>query len=407
VVVQAAKCDQPGKLTFWLWDDVLAKIIEKSIEDWKTNYCPGAEVTIQVTPWAQFWTNLRTSAAGGNLPDVFWMSQVYAGFYLGNDLVLDLQPYWDKASVDTKAWGTGMVDPYRDAEGHLRAGPMNWDTIAVAYNKDLFDAAKVKYPTAEWTWDDYAKAAEAITNKDQGVYGAVGHLEFQIGIGNWIASAGEAPGISADRTKCSLTSDASKKALTFLKDLVDKGYAPKPSVIPSGTEAEALFLSGKVGMLNSGAWRIQDLLKQATFKWDYAPLPRNPETKLSRSIIHSVGYVAAKTTKNPDLAANLILYLASDAGQKFWSEGGSVAPANPNPELQKLWIDNFKATDKNIQAYVDATKDSQGITVFGEAWDTVNTEVQTNIFDLGMSVDEATTKACEVIDQKIAEQKSQ
>jgi hypothetical protein len=56
---------------------------------------------------------------------------------------------------------------------------------------------------------------------------------------------------------------------------------------------------------------------------------------------------------------------------------------------------------------VDATKDSQGITVFGEAWDTVNTEVQTNIFDLGMSVDEATTKACEVIDQKIAEQKSQ
>jgi multiple sugar transport system substrate-binding protein len=24
------------------------------------------------------------------------------------------------------------------------------------YNKDMFDAAGVTYPTADWTWDDYA-----------------------------------------------------------------------------------------------------------------------------------------------------------------------------------------------------------------------------------------------------------
>ncbi|MBZ0309811.1 MAG: extracellular solute-binding protein, partial [Anaerolineae bacterium] len=65
-----------------------------------------------------------------------------------------------------------MVDPYRWGEnGNLYAGPVNWDTIAIFYNKDMFDAAGLEYPTAEWTWDDFAAAAEALTNADEDVYG--------------------------------------------------------------------------------------------------------------------------------------------------------------------------------------------------------------------------------------------
>ncbi len=55
----------------------------------------------------------------------------------------------------------------------------------------------------------------------------------------------------------------------------------------------------------------------------------------------------------------------------------------------------------NIQAFVDATIDSQGVTVFDEIWDAINTELVVNIFDLGMSVEEAAQAACDVINAQL------
>ena len=86
------------------------------------------------------------------MPDIFNMSQDRFFFYADNDAVLDLQPYWDEYGVDTTLWGSGLVDPYRWGDaGDLYAAPVNWDTIAIYYNKDMFDAAGLDYPTADWT----------------------------------------------------------------------------------------------------------------------------------------------------------------------------------------------------------------------------------------------------------------
>ena len=136
---------------------------------------------------------------------------------------------------------------------------------------------------------------------------------------------------------------------------------------------------------------------------DVVQLPRHPETGRSRSNVHAVGYVASAATENPDLAANLILFLASDEGQMFFAEAGGVAPGNPNPELQAMWAEAFADTGVNIQAYIDATQDSWGVTAFAEIWDYVDSEIVVNIFDLDMDAEEAAELACEFIDEQIAE----
>ena len=94
------------------------------------------------------------------------MTQDRAGFYNSNELLLNLQPYWDEFGVDTSVWGSGLVDPYRIGDD-LYAAPVNWDTIAIMYNKDMFDAAGLEYPTAEWTWDDFAAVAETVALLEQ------------------------------------------------------------------------------------------------------------------------------------------------------------------------------------------------------------------------------------------------
>ncbi len=401
--IAPAKCTAPGKLTMWVWDENWQKVIAKSIDAWKKDYCPGAEVDLQVHPWGQYWDLVKTSATSGDLPDVFNMSQTYFYFYASNDALLNLQPYWDKAGIKTTVWGSGLVDPYRWGDkGDLYAGPVNWDTVAVYYNKDMFDAAKMAYPTADWTWDDFARAAEGLTDTAKDQYGALVYLEYQAGYPNWIASTGATPVVDAKHTQCTLTDKGSLEALNFLRGLLDKGYMPKAGILPgtSADDAFNFFTSGKVAMITGGSWKLPDATTKLKFNWDVVQLPKNPTSGKSRAILHAVGYVASAKSKNPDLAANLITYLVSDEGQKFFAEAGGVAPANPSPALQKAWTDSFK-TDKNIQAFVEATKDSQGVTVFDEIWEAINTEIVVNIFDLGMSVDEATKKACEVVTKNL------
>jgi multiple sugar transport system substrate-binding protein len=200
-VIAAQPCDAPGSLSMWVWDENWAAVIEQARDAWIADYCPGAEVEIVVNPWDQYWDLLRTASASGDLPDVFNVSQDRFFFYASNDALLDLQPYWDAYGVDTELWGSGMVDPYRwGEEGDLYAGPVNWDTIVVYYNKYMFDAAGLDYPTAEWTWDDFAAAAEALTDPDNDVYGAAVYSEYQSGYPNWIAATGVTPIVEAGRT---------------------------------------------------------------------------------------------------------------------------------------------------------------------------------------------------------------
>jgi multiple sugar transport system substrate-binding protein len=403
-VIKALKCEKPGKLTMWVWDTNWQKTIQASIDRWIKGYCPGAEVDLQQQPWNQYWNVLAAHVTDRVLPDVFNMSQDRFYFYASNGALLDLQPYWDGAGVDTSVWGTGEVDPYRWGDkDDLYAGPVNWDTVAVYYNKDVFDAAGLKYPTADWTWDDFAAYAEKLTNPDKGVYGAAVYAEYQAGYANWIASTGTVPVVGAARTQCTLNTDASVKALNFLKDLYDKGYMPSVTMMggPSADDEFNFFAAGKVAMITGGSWKLPDAFGKLGFNWDVVQLPKNPDSGRSRSILHSVGYVASARTANPDLAANLILYLVSDEGQKFFAEAGGVAPANPSPEIQTQWIKSFGSSDKNIQAFVDATKDSQGVTPFAEIWDKMNTEMVVNIFDLNKTVEDATQDACDFINQQL------
>ncbi|MBN2303370.1 MAG: sugar ABC transporter substrate-binding protein [Anaerolineae bacterium] len=405
-VITPVVCEEPGSLTMWVWDETWAAIIGASIDVWIAEYCPGAEVDLQVQPWGQYWDVLKTNAAGGDLPDVFNMSQDRFFFYADNDAILDLQPYWDMYGVDTTIWGSGLVGPYRWGEaGDLYAAPVNWDTIAMFYNKDMFDAAGLDYPTADWTWDDFAADAAALTDADNDVYGAAVYSEYQSGYPNWIAATGETPVVDAARTDCTLDNEDSIAALNFLKGLYDEGIMPGVSIM-GGASADDSFnfwASERVAMVSGGSWKLPQAIDEVTFNWDVVQLPKHPETGRSRSIVHSVGYVASARTANPDLAANLILFLASDEGQMFFAEGGGVAPANPSPAIQQMWLDSFGDAGVNAQAFVDATADSQGVTVFDEVWDVMNTELVVQIFDLDIPVEDAVASVCEAINAELPE----
>lgn len=88
-----------------------------------------------------------------------------------------------------------------NAGGKQYAIPKDIDTIALWYNKTMFDEAGIKYPDASWTWDTFRDAAKKLTKADGSQYGySLKPLNNQIGWYN-IVYAMDGEIISADKKK--------------------------------------------------------------------------------------------------------------------------------------------------------------------------------------------------------------
>lgn len=61
-------------------------------------------------------------------------------------------------------------------KGRLYALPFCFSTLALFYNKDIFDNAGLPYPSSEWKWPDFLDAAIKLTKRDS--HGKVSHYGF-------------------------------------------------------------------------------------------------------------------------------------------------------------------------------------------------------------------------------------
>ena len=90
---------------------------------------------------------------------------------MSNDMLLDLtdkiaeSDVIDPANYPEDIWGLYTH------EDKYYAVPKDVDTIALWYNKTMFDEAEMEYPTADWTWDDMFEAAKKLTKDDGSQYG--------------------------------------------------------------------------------------------------------------------------------------------------------------------------------------------------------------------------------------------
>src|ERR1700726_2111846 len=67
----AASSNGPVNLTYALWDPTEQVGYQQSINVFMKQH-PNIHVTIEETPWAQYWQKLNTEFAAGDAPDLFW-----------------------------------------------------------------------------------------------------------------------------------------------------------------------------------------------------------------------------------------------------------------------------------------------------------------------------------------------
>lgn len=176
-----ASADTSASITYAIWDKIQLPAIEENIVDFNKFY-PEIEVTVNLTPFAQYWTKLQTQASSDTLPDVFWMNGPNFQLYASNGQLAPVTALIDAERIEPSNYPKALVDMYRFEDVQYGV-PKDFDTIALWYNKAILDEAGVAAPTDTWTWDDFNTAAKTVSDKlrSQGIYGVVADVSGQTG----------------------------------------------------------------------------------------------------------------------------------------------------------------------------------------------------------------------------------
>jgi multiple sugar transport system substrate-binding protein len=212
----------------------------------------------------------------------------------------------------------------------------------LVYNKDMFDARHVAYPTASWTYKDLLAAAEKLSGNYSLPTDNTSRLRFGIAIntddyrinqymwdwgGDWL---------SPDLKTCTLTSPASQAGLQWWHDLawVHHG-APTPSQQKAvSSDPVGGFHDQRYAMAFVGAYALNYVLRPSAylatppvpFHWGVALNASGPVSRLT--LISSAIEVVAKNTKNPVGAYWLIKYLTMGSGTSLEAKYGIGIPGD-------------------------------------------------------------------------------
>jgi multiple sugar transport system substrate-binding protein len=298
---------------------------------------------------------LEAGATGGSLPDVFWMHSNEIAKYAQYDMLLDLTDrIKDSKTLEMDKFPKEIVDIYNWEGKKQFAVPKDIDTIALWYNKTMFDEAGLSYPDASWTWDTFADAAKKLTKSDGSQYGfAINPTNDQAGWCNIVYDMGGYV-ISDDKKSSGFGQEGTIKGLTFLTDLMKAGYAPPYEVIAENKE-EALFEAGKVAMITQGSWMLPELCNNDYVKsnCDIAVLPKDAASGRRATIYNGLGWAASGNTSMPEEAWKLIEYMGSKDAQQKQSDLGIVMSAYAG--TTDNWVKSYPSF--NLKAYLDMMDD--------------------------------------------------
>jgi multiple sugar transport system substrate-binding protein len=343
-----AASSQKADITMMMWGDPAElDVWNKIVEDFHTANS-NITVKVDVSDWDSYWTKLKTMLSAGTPPDVFAMDAPLYLDYQSRGVLLNLQPYLDKNPDLLKGVYPQTLEAYKTPDGMFGL-PRDFQTVALFYNKDMFDAAGVDYPTADWTYDDLRNAAKQLTKDsnndgkiDQfGFYSDLWDMELIWSEGIW-AYGGDI--INADHTKTLIAEPKARQAWQLFHDMMfeDKSW---PDSNTAGEYGGDPFLAGVAAMTTIGHWVVPGY-SEVKFKWDVAPMPKGPAGQATS--VNSAGFVVSKDSKSPDAAFEFLKYVLSEPAQKRLAQLGFACPVLKSVAESDAFLKQSTAIDNKV-----------------------------------------------------------
>jgi multiple sugar transport system substrate-binding protein len=233
---------------------------------------PKIKIASNTVEWSEYYQRLPAAITAGKGPDVGAMHLDELATSAVRKMIIPVGDVADAIGLSEEdftpeVWQAGVY------EGARYGIPLDVHSLAMYYNKNDFQKAQLDQPPA-----DAAGFQDALDKlKGAGVPTPFwmpsrwpAHLMFL----SLLWQNGGEP-YNAEGTKATFDSEAGVAALTWMRDIVAKGYSP-PNVAPDSQYIG--FKNQKLAITWDGIWQINDL-KATKVPWALAPVPQLGENK--------------------------------------------------------------------------------------------------------------------------------
>ncbi len=307
-------CNAKGSVTFFHWGDKNVDNADKIAIRAAEKACPGLHVT---DAWDQgsYDTDIKTKIGSGNAPDLFQLDGAKrVAQFASQGALASMDSFVKKDKLNLKKTFVAKCLPEMSYKGHtygLMLACSNQDLLF--YNKDMFNAKKVSYPTNSWTYKDfrtaamklsgnYATASDSKAKLRFGYVGSTDDFAVQQYIWEWGGDW-----VSKDSHTCTLDSS---KAAAGLQWWTDQSFA----MSFMGPWAENYTFGNSPGSTTT----------PVTFKWGVVNTPKGPVN--NQGLMAATAEVIYAHSKNKNGAWWLARFVTEGQGALIQASYGNDTP---------------------------------------------------------------------------------
>lgn len=361
-------------LEWWTWDsEEYNEASQRAmVKEFEATH-PNIKINMTLLPTKGFETKMTTAlGAGVGGPDVTFFS--VANWY---PKALVLEEFIKRDNFDIDMYYKGFWDTKTQFNGKTIGLPLGVGASIVMYNKDLFDAAGVAYPTNDWTTTEYLEIAKKVSNPTKKVWGA--EILTRPFRGIWFNYGENARLYSPDSTKVDgyLNSAESLAAYEWFYDLMRSGVTPTVSDMATlsteNTGPIDLFMANRIAMATLNQGHMLNAVKAGkNFGVVREPgVGNNPRHVNAWSLLVGIW----EGTKHPEEAWTFLKWYVGPEGQKFLMDNANLFPSIDSVARQ------YKDADKAyVKGFLEVLNDTQ-VAIWRGAHPS-GTKVEASITDL-------------------------
>lgn len=290
---------------------------------------------IPTSDWDEYYQKVTAQIIGGDAPDIGRIAESLMPIAIEKNQVLDLTDLI-AADIDRSQYFDTVFNNAGAKDGRIYGLPSGVYQKLVYFNKDMFDAAGVPYPSSDWdnptTLKEYVEIAKQLSSGE----GASRNYGFYCETDVFMVGCFAGDNLCSANNTYKIT-DAHKEVYTYLDQMlnVDKSMpTPVDTQIMGGFD---MFCAGKLAMVCDGTWWQQTARSITDFNVGIAAAPSLDGAANAVAFIDN--YVVWKDTKHPEEAWKALQAIFSETcANELAKTGTGGVPVNRNA------LANFSST---------------------------------------------------------------
>ena len=339
-----------GELSVTTWDNSTTPQFQAVIDAYMEKN-PGVTINIIDTNADEYNNSLGISLSAAQPdPDVIWVKDMGSMLQMADKKqLMPLDDLIEKDGYDLSVYnGAAEQLQYNDTTYAL---PYRSDWYVLFYNKDLFDAAGVEYPSNDMTWEEYRELAAKMTSGEGSakVYGSHHHT-WEAMVSAWAVQDGKNTVVAKDYE---FLRPYYEQALW----LQDNGYIQDYATLKTANiHYSSVFKNQQCAMMPMGTYFIATMMQaiadgECDFNWGIATIPHPDDVEAGYTVGAITPIAISAYTDAQDLAWDFVKFAASEEAADILAQNGVFAGIQTDESLDIIAsAENFPEGDSSKEA---------------------------------------------------------